>query len=87
LWIADKRVFKKPTSVNVEFVSADPFDWVIADASGKEVKTVPDDNSHGHGGWTGLHFASLGLYGDYSIGFRSSSSKPQEIKQGDIEMK
>jgi hypothetical protein len=84
-WINNKAVFKKPKNVNVEFVTAGAFDWVIADSSGHEVKTVRHKNEHG--GWTGIDFASLGLYQDYSIGFRNASGNEQEIKQGDVEMR
>jgi len=82
LWIDNKRLFKKPKGVDVEFVTAGAFDWVFADADGKEVKTVRHKNDHG--GWTGIDFASLGLYKDYSIGFRNASSGEQQIKQGDV---
>lgn len=84
-WINNKAVFKKPKNVNVEFVTAGAFDWVIADSSGHEVKTVRHKNEHG--GRTGIDFASLGLYQDYSIGFRNATGKEQEIKQGDVEMR
>ena len=84
-WINNKTVFKKPKNVNVEFVTAGAFDWVFADSSGHEVKTVPTKNEHG--GWTGIDFASQGLYQDYSIGFRNASGKDQEIKQGDVELR
>jgi hypothetical protein len=85
MWINNKAVFTKPAGVDVEFVTAGAFDWVIADAQGKEVKTVRHKNEHG--GWTGIDFSSLGLSGDYSIGFRNASSGEQEIKQGDIRLK
>jgi hypothetical protein len=55
---------------------------VFADASGKEVRTVRHKNEHG--GWTSIDLASLGLYGDYSIGFRNISSRTQRIKQVDV---
>ena len=74
IWIDNRRLFKKPKNVNVEFVTAGAFDWVFADADGKEVKTVRHKNEHG--GWTGINFASP---------FRNASSAEQEIKQGDIE--
>lgn len=80
IWIDNKKVFTKPSGVDVEFVTAGAFDWVIADAQGKEVKTVRHANEHG--GWTGINFASLGLYSDYSIGFRNASDHEQKIKQG-----
>jgi hypothetical protein len=82
MWINNKAVFKKPKGVDVEFETAGAFDWVFADANGKEVKTLPDKNEHGS--WTSIHFASLGLFGDYSIGFRNASAGVQKIKQGDV---
>lgn len=85
MWINYKAVFTKPVGVDVEFVTAGAFDWVIADAKGKEVRTVRHTNEHG--GWTSIDFASLGLFGDYSIGFRNASSGAQEIKQGDVRLK
>jgi hypothetical protein len=84
-WIDNKRVFTQPKSVNVEFATAGPFYWVLADADGKEVKTIRHSNEHGN--WTGIDFASLGLFGDYRIGFRNDSSTEQEIKQGDVEFR
>jgi hypothetical protein len=84
LWINKKAVFQRPVGVDVEFVTAGAFDWVFADSSGKEVRT------HGHtnpnGGWTSMNFASLGLFGDYSIGFRNASSGEKKIKQGNVEL-
>jgi hypothetical protein len=85
MWINNKEVFEGPTAVDVEFVTAGAFDWVFADVNGKEVKTLSSKNEHG--GWTSMHFNSLGLYGDYSIGFRNASSKKQEIKQGIVYLK
>lgn len=82
LWINNKAVFGTPASVNVEFVTTGPFDWVFADSRGKEVKTVRHDNAHG--GWTSINTNSLGLSGTYSIGFRNASSGMQTIKQGDV---
>jgi hypothetical protein len=84
-WINNKAVFTRPIGVDVEFVTAGAFDWVIADREGKEIKTIGHKNEHG--GWTGINFSSLGLTGDYSIGFRNASSKEQEIKQGDVRLK
>jgi hypothetical protein len=84
-WIDNKRVFKKPGGVDVEFVTAGAFDWVFADANGKEVRTLHHKNEHG--GWTSMNFASLGLYADYSIGFRNASAGEQQIKQGDVHLK
>jgi hypothetical protein len=77
------RKIPKPTGVDVEFVTAGAFDWVIADAKGVEVKTVRHSNP---GGWTSLDFASLGLYDDYSIGFRNASAGEKQIKQGDVRL-
>ena len=81
LWVADKRVFTRPKGVDVEFTSSGAFDWVFAEPSGREVRTLHAENAHG--GWTSVDFGSLGLRGDHSIGFRNSSSKPElVIKQG-----
>ena len=85
MWINNKEVFKNPTGVDVEFVTSGAFDWVFADANGKEVRTLRSKNEHG--GWTSMNFASLGLFGDYSIGFRNASSEEQQIKQGDVHLK
>lgn len=81
-WINNKALLATPISVDVEFVTAGPFDWVFADSSGREVKTVRHRNEHG--GWTSINTPSLGLFGQYSIGFRNASSKEQQIKQGDV---
>jgi hypothetical protein len=85
MWINNKAVFNKPKNVNVEFVTPGAFDWVFADTKGKEVRTLRAQNEHG--GWTGMDFASLGLYGDYSIGFRNASPGEKQIKQGDVELR
>ncbi len=85
MWINNKAVFKKPDGVDVEFVTAGAFDWVFADAAGKEVRTLRHKNEHG--GWTSMNFASLGLFGDYSIGFRNASPGEKQIKQGDVHLK
>jgi hypothetical protein len=85
MWIKDKSVFTKPTGVDVEFVTAGAFDWVFADATGKEVRTLHAANEHG--GWTGVNLASIGLFGDYSIGFRNASPGDKKIKQGDVHLK
>ncbi|MCX5578919.1 hypothetical protein [Kaistia terrae] len=82
LWIAGKRVFTKVLTVDVEFTSGGVWDWLIADATGAVVKT--DRRTH-VSGWTSLHLASHGLYGDYSIGFRNASAGAKSIKQGDVE--
>jgi hypothetical protein len=84
-WIGDKRVFPRPVGVDVEFVTAGPFDWIFAGEDGKEARTTPCKNEHG--GWTGVHLASLGLHGNYSIGFRNKSADKQEIKQIDVRLK
>jgi hypothetical protein len=62
---------QKPVDVSVEFITAGAFDWVFADGHGKEVRTLHHKNPHG--GWTSMNFPSLGLFGDYSIGFRNAS--------------
>lgn len=85
MWINNKAVFTKPVGVDVEFVTPGAFDWVFADANGKEVRTLRHKNDHG--GWTSVDFASLGLSGDYSIGFRNASSGDKQIKQGDVRLK
>ena len=85
MWVNNKAVFTKPKGVDVEFTSTGAFDWVFADADGKEVRTLRAKNEHG--GWTGMNFASLGLYGNYSIGFRNASPGEKKIKQGDIRLK
>ena len=79
-WIDNKRLFKKTKGVDVEFINAGAWDWVFVDADGKEVRTLRTPNEHG--GWTSVDFPSLGLYRDYSIGFRNASSGTQQIKQG-----
>jgi hypothetical protein len=84
LWINKKAVFERPVGVNVEFVTGGAFDWVFANSSGKEVHTFRHANSNG--GWTSMDFASLGLFGDYSIGFRNASPGEKKIKQGVVEL-
>ena len=79
-WVDNKKVLKSPSSVDVEFVDAGAFDFVIADESGKEVKIVRAKNEHG--GWTSIDFPSEGLYKDYSIGFRNQSDRELQLKQG-----
>jgi hypothetical protein len=75
-WINNKEVFTNPKHVDVEFVSAGAFDWVIADEHGKQVKTKRHSNEHG--GWTGIDFPSLGLRGNYSVSGRATHLvKPQ----------
>ncbi|MGR9431384.1 hypothetical protein [Rhizobium leguminosarum] len=81
LWIDGKRVFTRPRGVNVEFVNSGPFDWVFSDATGTEVRTYRHDNKSG---WTGIDLFSLGLTGDFSIGFRNASGGILKIKQGDV---
>ena len=84
LWIADKKLFTKPTGVDVEFVSSCPFDWIIADAHGSVVRTHRNQNEHG--GWSSISLPSLGLFSDYSIGFRHvagcKKAEQMQIKQG-----
>jgi hypothetical protein len=83
-WINGKAVFSKPIGVNVEFVNSGAFDWVFADSTGAEVKTLHSENAHG--GWTGMDFASLGLYDNYSIGFRNAAAGQRQIKQIDVRL-
>jgi hypothetical protein len=82
LWINGRRVFKKPTGASVEFTNGGAFDWVFADTSGRVVKTYRAQNPNG--GWRSIDLSSLGLFGDYSIGFRNASSGRREIRQGDV---
>ena len=79
-WINNKGAFTKPVGVDVEFLTSGAFDWVFADARGKEIRTLRARNEHG--GWTGMNFASLGLVGDYSIGFRNVSQQRATNKTG-----
>ena len=83
LWINGKRVFKKPSGASVEFTSNGAFDWVFCDSSGKQVKTFRNQNPNG--GWHTVDLSSLGLFGDYSIGFRNASDGERKIKQGDVD--
>jgi hypothetical protein len=90
-WVNSKGVFHKPIGVDVEFTTSGDFDWVFADENGVEVKTVHHNNHSGwtsidHSGWTSIDFASLGLFGDYSIGFRNASTVLQQIKQVDVRL-
>lgn len=78
-WVNNKAVFSRPIGVDVEFVAAGALDWVFADAKGVEVRTLHSANAHG--GWTSMDFASLGLYDDYSIGFRNAGNGQRQIKQ------
>jgi hypothetical protein len=82
LWINNKVIFEKPQGVDVEFVNSGAFDWVFADENGKEVRTLRENNAHA--GWSSMNFASLGLYGNYSIGFRNASLGKKTIKQGEV---
>jgi hypothetical protein len=82
LWIASKKVFPKLKGVDVEFITGGPWEWLIAESTGSVVKTVRYDKPNG--GWTGIDLPSLGLYGDYSIGFRNASAEEKKIKQGDV---
>lgn len=81
LWIANKNVFTKPSDVNVEFLTGGDWDWVIADSAGTVLKTI---RHSGPTGWTSLNFPSLGLYGNYSIGFRNASPGEKKIRGGDV---
>lgn len=82
LWIDNKRVFEKPKRIDVEFITAGAFDWVIADEKGTEIRQVRHENLNG--GWTSLDLNSLGLFNNYSIGFRNASASEQKLKQGII---
>lgn len=83
LWIREKTVFTQPERVDVEFENQGAFDWLFADRSGAIVKISRHSNSAA--GWTSVHLPSLGLSGDYSIGFRSASPGVlRQIKQGDV---
>jgi hypothetical protein len=84
LWIKDKKVFTKPIGVDVEFIASGAFDWVFADPQGVEVRTLRHKNEQG--GWTSVDLKSLGLFGDYSIGFRNASAGKRQIKQGDVRL-
>jgi hypothetical protein len=85
LWLNNGTAFKKPDGANVEFITPGAFDWVFSDENGKEVRTLRSKNEHG--GWTSMNFASLGLYGNYRIGFRNASTGAKEIKQGDVHLR
>ena len=85
MWIKDRAVFTDPVGVDVEFVTAGAFDWVFADQNGKEVRTLRHQNEHG--GWTSMNFSSLGLSGNYSVGFRNASPGEKQIKQGDVRLR
>ena len=82
LWIDNKRLFAKPTAVDVEFTTGGAFDWIIADATGAVVKVQRHANTSA--GWTSIHLPSLGLFADYSIGFRNAAPGLRQIKQGDV---
>ena len=84
LWIDKKTVYTKPVGVDVEFTTAGAFEWVFADRSGRVVRTL--SNANHNGGWKSVDFASLGMFGDYSIGFRNASSGKQRIKHGDVHL-
>jgi len=85
LWVSGKKVFTKPVGADVEFITSGAFEWIIADDNGVLVKTVRHDNAHG--GWTSIDFPSLGLYHDYSIGFRNISGGEKKIKQGTVRLR
>ena len=80
LWIDGKRLFSRPTQLNVEFSTGGTFAWLIADATGLIVKAVPAKA----GGWTSLDLPSLGLHKDYSVGFRNTSVGTAKILHGDV---
>jgi len=80
LWMGEKRVFKNLISVDVEFLTAGKWEWVIADAKGIVVKNVPHDG----GGWTSIHLPTLGLYGEHSIGFHNLSPGEKKIRSGEV---
>lgn len=82
LWISGKRVFAKLKRVDVEFVTGGPWEWIIANAAGQVIRTVRYDKTTA--GWTSIDLPSLGLHGDYSIGFRNASPSEKTIKQGDV---
>lgn len=82
LWIKQKEIFKKPIGVDVEFITPGAFDWLLADESGALVRTLRESNAGGK--WCSMDFASLGLYDNYSIGFRNVSGGEKRIKQGDV---
>lgn len=83
LWIQQKTVFTRPESVDVEFENQGVFEWLFANRSGTVVKISRHPNSAA--GWTSVHLPSLGLYEDYSIGFRNvSPGVLRLIKQGDV---
>ncbi|CAH1906095.1 conserved hypothetical protein [Candidatus Nitrotoga sp. HW29] len=84
LWVNNNSVFKKPIGVDVEFVGAGAFDWVFDDENGKEIRTLREENAHG--GWHSMDFKSLGLFNNYSIGFRNVSPSELTIKQGDVRL-
>jgi hypothetical protein len=84
VWIKNKKVFHKPVGVDVEFINSGAFDWIFADPKGTEVRTLRHKNEHA--GWTSVDLASLGLFGDYSIGFRNASAGEKRIKQGDVRL-
>lgn len=81
LWLGSKRVFVRPRGVEIEFTTSGPMSWLIADAAGSIVKTVPVASG---GGWKTIDFASLGLYDNYSIGFQNNSSVEQRIRAGTV---
>lgn len=82
IWVDNARLFTRLKSIDVEFLSAGAFAWIFSDKLGNEVKSVPYPNEQG--GWTSIHLPSLGLFGDFKVGFRNASSGPKKIKQGDV---
>jgi hypothetical protein len=81
-WIDHKRVFVQPVNVSVEFSSTQTFEWLIADVFGRIVKTVRVNQIHG--GWTSINLPSLGLYQNYSIGFKSIVPARMQITKGEV---
>ena len=84
LWISQKQVFRNVIRVDVEFIVSGSFDWVFADENGKEIRTL---RSKAPGSWTGVNLPSLGLFQDYSIGFRNAGTNELKFKQGDIQLR
>ncbi|MEY9103752.1 hypothetical protein ABIA24_006725 [Sinorhizobium fredii] len=83
LWIRGKTVFTRPERVDVEFENQGLFDWLFADPSGAIVRVSRHPKSAA--GWTSVDLPSLGLNGDYSIGFRNASpGVARLIRQGDV---
>lgn len=84
IWVDNKRVFTGLKEVNVEIEGPGNWDWLIADANGQVVKTLRVTDP---GGWTSINLFSLGLSGDYSVGFRNASDQggTRVIRNGSVE--